>query len=141
MKVIREEMKEGPLKGIVFYNNDVSEEKRNEINDMVSKTYDRWNKTSKLTEEDLFNLKRAIEISTAKVSGNAIKFYDYEFDITNELDNKETEWIMRYTLKKNGKTIFEMNDFEGSLNYVYKGKRIIDLIIGCKKIELYTLFT
>ena len=141
MKVIREEEKKGPLKGIVFLNNEISFEERMRVEEQTKKTYDSWNETNKLTEEDLRNLNREAEISTAKIAGNAIKFYDYEFDITNELNEEETEWVMYYTFKSKNKMIFEINDFEKSLSYKFKGKTVLDWIINCKKVELYTIFT
>ena len=141
MKVIREEEKKGPLKGIVFLNNEISFEERMRVEEQTKKTYDSWNETNKLTEEDLRNLNREAEISTAKIAGNAIKFYDYEFDITNELNEEETEWVMYYTFKSKNKMIFEMNDFEKSLSYKFKEKTVLDWIINCKKVELYTIFT
>ena len=141
MKVIREVEKKGPLKGIVFFNNEISSDERMKVGEQTKKTYNSWNKTNKLTEEDLKNLNREAEISTAKIAGNTIKFYDYEFDITNELNEEETEWVMSYTFKSNNKMIFEFNDFGKSLSYKFKGKTILDWIINCSKVELYTIFT
>lgn len=142
MKVIKEVETRGPLKGIIFYNNNVSSEREIEVRSLVSKTYDSWNKTNRLNKDDLINLKNDAEISTARIAGNAIKLSNgIELDITNKINEEETEWNMFYTLIIQGKVVFEINDFDKILDYKYQKRSILDWITKSDKVELYTLYT
>lgn len=142
MKVIKEIEQDGDLKGIIFYNNNVSDDERFEIDRATRKTYDNFFKTNKLSKDDLINLKRHNEISIASLSGNLIKINsDLSYEIKNKLNDAKTEWVMYFIVWYKDKEVYIGHSFEESLEYLHKGIKMIDWILNSEKLEMFDLYT
>ena len=139
MKVIKDEVKKGPLKGVTFLENAVSIDEQMRIGNLAMKAYDHYSENGKIDKEDIINLKNNAEISTARISGELMILDDgRKFEICNKLNDEKTEWVMSYIFYDNDDIIFVKNDLEESLEFIYKGNKVIDLIINSKNFQLLT---